>query len=442
MRRPASVSLVVLFTLLVGRTTVCDAERSVHDNVLASLCTPQSPTERAQSEPLPTPTLFQSGASTLQISIAESAAPLALFVTDAEGTVLALDTQRRSNATLTLPFDALSEPQRLVPRALLAEGCTRVEGAGIDNWRAVVEQFDYEAAGGVALGPHVHAHGRGSHNLSEPELASAVPQLEVTADGRTTVRMLQRPSLYVPLVYLRGCRNKLCEAVVYVRRFKRSEWPTAADGARTFQDAAAAAAGWWRDPACTSLFACATMPPVHHHGGLPQRCTELDVRPAIVARLEAAAAAATRPTSSDITPLPVRVSVASGARLRVRAAECDEMRLYLKDRTGSDAAVLAFRAGAELSLALAPPRDGASNATSTPRVVWAYRACGPLTAPAELRRSAPIELAPFLLAANAAAPPAAAGLPGARGASMSHMHGRHDERSSAASHHASVTAAS
>ena len=122
MRRPASVhvSLVVFFALLAGRT--CDAERSVHDSVLAALCTPQSPTERARSEPLPTPTLFQSGASTLHISIAASAAPLALFVTDADGTVLALDAQSRWNATLTLPFDALSEPQRLVPRALLAEG--------------------------------------------------------------------------------------------------------------------------------------------------------------------------------------------------------------------------------------------------------------------------------------------------------------------------------
>lgn len=432
MRRPASVhvSLVVFFALLAGRT--CDAERSVHDSVLAALCTPQSPTERARSEPLPTPTLFQSGASTLHISIAASAAPLALFVTDADGTVLALDAQSRWNATLTLPFDALSEPQRLVPRALLAEGCTTVEGAAVDNWRAVVEHFDYEAALGVALGPHAHAHGRG-HNLTEPELAAAVPQLEVSADGRTTVRMLQRPSLYVPLVYLRGCRNKLCEAVVYVRRFTRSEWPTAADGARTFQDPAVHVAGWWRDPACTSLFACATMPPVHHHGGLPQRCTELDVRPAIVSRLEAAAAAAaTRPPASDITPLPVRVSVASGGRLRVRAAECDEMRLYIKDGMGSDAAVLAFRAGAELSLALAPSRGGAGNATSAPRVVWAYRACGPLTAPVELRRSAPIELAPLLLAANAAVPPAAA--------PMTRGHGRHDERSSAMSHHAHASA--
>ena len=81
-----------------------------------------------------------------------------------------------------------------------------------------------------------------------------------SADGRTTVRMLQRPSLFVPLVYLRVCRHMICNAVVYVRRFTRSEWPTAADGAKTFTVGGAAVADWWRDPACTSLFACAAMP--------------------------------------------------------------------------------------------------------------------------------------------------------------------------------------
>ena len=80
---------------------------------------------------------------------------LSLFVTDAEGTIVALDAQRTSNATLTLPLDTMSKPQRLVPRALLAESCTRVEGAAIDNWQALVTNYrleDYEAA--VAM-PHL-----------------------------------------------------------------------------------------------------------------------------------------------------------------------------------------------------------------------------------------------------------------------------------------------
>jgi hypothetical protein len=446
MPRPIGVSLLVFLTLLVDRT-VCDSssERSVHDDVLASLCTPNSPTERTDAKSLPTPTLSLSDAYTLQISIVASAEPLALFVTDANGFVVALDAQRRSNATLTLLHDDVARSQRLVPRALFAEGCTTVEGMGVDNWQAVVEQFDYEAATGLHL--EDHAAPSTVTALSEPELASAEPQLEVTADGRTIVRMLQLPSLYVPLVYLRGCHNMLCEAVVYVRRFTRSEWPTAADGARTFMDATSAVAGWWGDPACTSLFVCAAMPPVHHHGGLPQRCTEVDVRPAIVARLEAAAAAAaTRPTSSDTTPLRVDVSM-SGATLRVRAAACDEMRLYLKDGMGSGAAVLAFRAGPELTLKLAPSRDATGNTTagtanaaapSAPRVVWAHRACGPVAAPAEHRCSAPIELAPLLLAANAAHSAASptATVPGALMGHGRHDNG-HDDRRSAAppSHH-------
>ena len=241
----------------------------------------------------------------------------------------------------------------------------------------------------------------------------------------------------------------ICQTVVYVRHFTRADWPTAADGTRafadTFTDAAAAVAGWWLDPACTSLFACAVMPPTHYHGGLPQRCTELDVRPAIVARLEAAA-----PTSSDTLPLRVTHTVASGGRLLVSVAACDEIRLYLKDGPGGDAAVLSYRSSAELFLAfadLAPSRDddagaakagAAKVAPSAPRAIWAYRACGPLGAPTELRRSAPIELAPLLLAANelhAAAAPAAAApavaapaaaLPGAERAPHHHHHRHHD----------------
>ena len=111
-----------MLTLLVGRTACAGLpEDSVHGDALASLCTATSLTKRTSNKPLPTPTLVQSGASTLQISIAANAAPLALFVTHASGTVMALDAQRRSNTTLTLPLDAMSKPLRLVPRALLAE---------------------------------------------------------------------------------------------------------------------------------------------------------------------------------------------------------------------------------------------------------------------------------------------------------------------------------
>lgn len=424
MRRPP-VSLAV-FTLLVGRT-VCDdyifgqtpakpspptPKPSVHDDMLAQLCeAPENPPTNTNS--LPKPSLFQTGASTVQVFIVATAAPHALYVTDADGTVLAMGSHRKSNVSLMLPLDAMSKPQQLVPRAILTEGCTTVAGEGVNNWQAVVAQFtlaDYEAA--IGAGPHAaHAHGA-THNLTEHELASAEPHVEVTADGRTTVRMLQRPNLYVPLMYVRSCMHKMCKPVVYVRRFTRSEWPSHAEGARTFTDATAAVAGWWRDPSVTSLFACAAMPVVHNCGGFPQRCTEIDVRAAVVARLEAAAAAAAPPraVSSDPTaPLRVKVEVDSRARLWVRATACEEMRLYLKDGQGSDAAILTFRAHTELSFALEgnATAGGATTTTtappSAPRVVWAYRACGPLTAPTELRRSAPIELGPLLLAAAAKA---------------------------------------
>ena len=464
MRRSASTRPpLVLLALLV---TACSGspQRSADDAALASAtssCKAQK-IPRTDAKPLPTPRLLQVSASSVKSPSSPQPHP-SLFVTDAEGTVVALNAQRILNATLTLPLDTMSKPQQLIPRALLAEGCTRTEGAALDNWQAMITNYtlaDYEAA--VAM-PHTtahmahgHAHGR-SHNLTDNELASAEPQLEVSADGRTALRMLQRPSLYVPLVYLRSCHNKLCAAVVYMRRFTRAEWPTHADGARTFVDATAALAGWWRDPAATSLFACAAMPVEHHCGGFPQRCTELDVRAAVVARLEAAAAA--RPgTAGDGTPLRVAASVDGGAKLRVRTAACDEMRLYVKDGPTSGAAVLALRAYTELSLPLGGPTATTSNGTATaaggasaaapaaPRTVWVYRACGPLTAPTELRRSAPIELAPLLLAARAAASPAAAGvaapaavaaaavaspaatLPGSKGGATSHA-GHHDERS-------------
>ena len=50
----------------------------------------------------------------------------------------ALLLSRRPTATLVVPVEAMSQPQRLVPRALMAKGCTTVVGAGVDNWQAAV----------------------------------------------------------------------------------------------------------------------------------------------------------------------------------------------------------------------------------------------------------------------------------------------------------------
>ena len=105
-----------VFTLLVV-CTVCEGspERNVHDDVLASLCD-ASKSPRSNIQHLRTPSLLQTSAATLQIFLIGNDAPLALYVTDAEGTIIALDAQHRSNVTLTVPRSHVSAAEACAAR--------------------------------------------------------------------------------------------------------------------------------------------------------------------------------------------------------------------------------------------------------------------------------------------------------------------------------------
>ena len=181
--------------------------------------------------------LAQTGFAAVSVTTPAALVPLlvGIFVTDADGTIVALslDVKPRNASSdvkteLVLPAEAAEQPQRLTPHALVkghgekrpSSGlatCTVIDGAGMDNWKARVESFDYKAAGGA------HAAMKGMAGPSEEVLASSVPRVSMSADGALlSVSMAQHPSLFIPLLYLKCASTN----VVGFYTFTRSQWPS------------------------------------------------------------------------------------------------------------------------------------------------------------------------------------------------------------------------
>ena len=358
------------------------AEKTPFDDILASLCAGRT-TAPSPADARP-PLLSQLAFASVHMSMERTAT--ALYVTDADGTVLAL--ARDTNAaTLLLPTEAVEQPQRLVPHALIvtAAGCERTRGDAVDNWRALLEGFDYDAAGGA----HAMHDGHGGE-LSESILSSAVPRLSMAADGgaAVTVSMKMMPGLFVPLLFLK-CQTT---NIVGWRRFDRAHWPATSAPPATFS---AVVDGWMADGACTRLYACAAMPAGSEScGGFPQRCTDLDMLPWLVSRLEAHSPAGTDDGGS-YGRLQVTLTVERGPRLVVHSPACEGMRLYLKDGPRRGAAVLAYAASGTVRWELPVNR-------SSLHAVWAYRACGGGPAAALVSRSEQLRLAPLVALHEAA----------------------------------------
>lgn len=347
-------------------------ETTAYSTLLGSLCV-TIPSSRQAAVDTALLTLTQTSFRSIRIAVTNSEIPLALYVTDAEGTVLNL-AQSTSNTTLTLPLEAASQPQRFVPHALFAK-CTLITGAGVDNWQSRINSFDYGAA--MAMGG-THAHGT-MPALDEAALERAVPHLAMATDGRSALlTMRQLPSLFVPMVYLK-CSTT---AVVWMHTFERTAWPPSG-GLYTAMDD-----GWWGDWGCTRLFACAAMPARENCGGFPQRCTELDLVPTIVARIEKGAT-----LGAHAAPLAAVARVSSGPRLTVHVETCDGARVYLKDAPSPTGNVLAFAKG-DIGLSLAP--NASSSGHSIPAAVWVFRACGPADRVPSVTRSAAIRLPPLI----------------------------------------------
>ena len=89
-------------------------ETTAYSTLLGSLCV-TIPSSRQAAVDTALLTLTQTSFRSIRIAaVMNSEIPLALYVTDAEGTVLNL-AQSTSNTTLTLPLEAASQPQRFVP---------------------------------------------------------------------------------------------------------------------------------------------------------------------------------------------------------------------------------------------------------------------------------------------------------------------------------------
>ena len=414
-----------LLVIVAGARADGSAERTRFDGVLASLC----PAHAAPYKLTGPPTLVQSSAA--NVTVNASGSPLAVYVTDADGTIVALS-KNRSYVTLTVPNEAVHQPQRLTPHAVyaaLATGadgrtsaaCSTADGTGVDNWKSFVENFDYMGAGG--------AHPGAPGGPNETVLSASVPRLAVSADGRRATVSLQRDAaFFIPLLYV-TCQTT---HVIGLYPLERASWP--ASGASAFVTSLDVWSLGLADGSCLRLHACAAMPAQESCGGFPQRCADIDLLPYLVAAIEKAAvtttiqeAAATtaaaggggdgngkgggkggggssggkgggskrvgdRPTTTaSAAELQVSASLSHGMRLRVRAEPCDGMRFYLK--SGGRAStlvpprVLAFGAG-DLHLSLS---EHNLSAASTLHV---YRACGPLQAPHLSHTSLP--LAPII----------------------------------------------
>ena len=355
-----SLHFITLAALATRAAADGSREPSPHDATLKSLC-PNGFDDTGMKKRLPPPVLEQQ--SFLGVRIRTSSKPLAIYVTDADDTIIAL-ASNSANVTLNMPAEAMEQPQKLVPHAVVPIGfnptgriCVDVRGEGVENWRASVDNFNYEGA----MGHDIHA----THDLPEALLTSVVPQLTVADDGkRATVTMRQHPSLYVPLVYLKCSTTN----IVGFHRFARAAWPnTRGPDFRLTMD------GWNADGACTRLQACAAMPSQVSCGGFPQRCAEVDLLPALVSRIEA------KGVVNGGSAFRVTATLARG-RLTVHDASggppCEGMRLYLKDGSTSSAAILAFSDG-DVQYALTPEANRSTAAAGAPpRMVWAYRACG------------------------------------------------------------------
>ena len=215
-------------------------ERSPYDATLASLCA-QTGSGIAPRAEHALPTLTQVGATSMRVEAAGTyGTPLALYVTDTDDTIVALAADM-SSATLVLPADVMAQPQRLKPYAVYRStpgGCDTRAGTPVANWQAVIDTFDYDAAGGA-------------HRGDESLLAAAAPTIaRDVSTGGALVTMARFPALYVPLLYVK-CENT---AVVGLHRFAREDWPSKAGSANfsaKFAD---------MPESCTAVQACAAMP--------------------------------------------------------------------------------------------------------------------------------------------------------------------------------------
>ena len=360
-------------------------ERSPYDATLASLCA-QTGSGIAPRAEHALPTLTQVGATSMRVEAAGTyGTPLALYVTDTDDTIVALAADM-SSATLVLPADVMAQPQRLKPYAVYRStpgGCDTRAGTPVANWQAVIDTFDYDAAGGA-------------HRGDESLLAAAAPTIaRDVSTGGALVTMARFPALYVPLLYVK-CENT---AVVGLHRFAREDWPSKAGSANfsaKFAD---------MPESCTAVQACAAMPaqarlrhmcptarlvlrsdarhPQENCGGFPQRCSpSLSTWALFASRLESAETPTKVADAEDLVHVAWDEHGAAG-RLAVRAREsCVGIRLYLRAAGGSalrdnsprliaEGEVVAYAAADEVHLT--GSRLSRLGARTELR---AYRACG------------------------------------------------------------------
>lgn len=428
---------LLLSLAIAGRTSADgSAEPTEASAMLASLCASSKviyASSHGTAEQIPV--ITQTAYATLAVSTPSVLATLlAVYVTDTDDTLLALSRDVNAvNATtaLALPLHAVEQPQRFKPHSVLrgeGKACTIVDGKPVDNWKARVENFDYEAAGGA----HAGMHG----GPGEAVLAAAVPRVSISADGENlTVTMARHPHLFIPLLYLKCASTN----VLGLYTFEHASWPghnkpqTAAEGGEGGEAPTADAQAFratldpWASGDCRRLFACAAMPAQESCGGFPQRCTQVDLLPTLVRRIEAASsgghsgegpeAVSSGPrggrsgSHSTFHALHASAVITRNRQLVVSVGDtCDHMRLYLKNASSTrqaasssspPAAILAYGTGT-LHLPLSPTNDTAAGAVRITRgsTLYLYRSCGRIFGPgaAPTVSSAPIRLAPLFAA--------------------------------------------
>ena len=349
-------------------------EASLFDERVRALCAPTSEADGAA------PSVVQMGPGRVIATLPRGTD--AAWLTDEAGTVVGF--ARRSTdirvvtSTFNLKIDFDGTPQRLTPHAHDAASCRTAKGARVDTWSALLDEFNYMAAGGVV--PNASLWDEATLQASTPQL-QLLPTTASAKEHALRVSMRRQPGLPIPLIFA-ACTSASNVPLLF-KAFsphvgEKSGGPPA-DASMEDMTQSETHPAWWVDApdtfeatlsvptACREVIACASMPDGKKEGcggPGPRRCARLDLLPETVRVLESRYPKASAVPASALLLRRSRHSIVLQPTAACAAAA--SFTLYARADSPTGAIVAFAEDKPQLNVALT---------ASVSRVV-AYQACG------------------------------------------------------------------
>ena len=349
-------------------------EASPFDERVRALCAPTSEADGAA------PSVVQMGPGRVIATLPRGTD--AAWLTDEAGTVVGF--ARRSTdirvvtSTFNLKIDFDGTPQRLTPHAHDAASCRTAKGARVDTWSALLDEFNYMAAGGVV--PNASLWDEATLQASTPQL-QLLPTTASAKEHALRVSMRRQPGLPIPLIFA------ACTSASNVPLLFKAFSPHVgeviggppADARMEDMTQSETHPAWWVDApdtfeatlsvptACREVIACASMPDGKKGGWGgpgPRRCARLDLLPETVRVLESRYPKVATVPASALLLRRARHSIV----LQPTAACAGAASFTLYARSDSPT-------GAIVAFAEDKPQLNVALTASVSRVV-AYQACG------------------------------------------------------------------